>query len=550
MKVTHRYAGQSSAADGTLSFAPDLSRDPTYFVGTLGNTVAFREAISVLHHVVTHDLRPKPTNKESYFRWLEGQRAELLAEANTQRERDSARLTELRSELSELRKQEKEVLGTYRKAEQKYFDWLYKVDRAAWYILDPVIAVHPDELSFECFSADESVYGRLGVDLEMFQDISEFQVGVTNIDYSQRLYDAFQQMRSHNRAELRVNPEGFTADVEAGQEIFEAKIDLPDSWMRGFLQVSAAMTLPMSKVRLHPMDMHNICVRLRARKETHGPRSLRFRLRPGAPVEVVFEPWNEVLACPRSICHIEQEDEIRLWGRRRLRILERMVPVARHFDLYLFGSGMPSFVIADLGPMRFTLGLSGWTSNDWAQAGHFDLLAPRRRVPSDLGRNILDHLRGNWIGTGDEIARAIGADRSDTASSLTALAQAGRVMFDLDKGFWRLRELTQDPLSISDLRFTDDTERLADRLFAADLVELDTLTPDHITGRVTEDGRSHDVSLTLNADERITGGTCTCWHIRQNALRKGPCAHMIALRRAAEARKYSAKLVQFPRGLT
>jgi hypothetical protein len=548
MKVTHRYAGQSSAANGTLSFAPDLGRDPTYFVGTLGNTVAFREAISVLHNVVTHDLRPKPTNKESYFRWLEGQRAELLAEAKTQRERDTARLTDLRAELSELRKQERQVLGTYRKAEQTYFDWLYKVDRAAWYVLDPVIAVHPDELSFECFSADESVYGRLGVDLEMFEDISEFQVGVTNIDYSQNLYDAFQQMRSHNTAELRVNPEGFTADIQAGQEIFEAKIDLPDSWMRGFLQVSAAMTLPMSKVRLHPMDMHNICARLRARKETHGPRSLRFRLRPGAPVEVVFEPWNEVLTCPRSICHVEQEDEIRMWGRRRLRILERLVPVARHFDLYLFGSGMPSFVIADLGPMRFTLGLSGWTSNDWAQAGHFDLLAPRRRVPSSLGRSILDHLRSSWIGTGDEIARAIGADVSDTASSLTALAQAGRVMFDLDKGFWRLRELTQEPLSISDLRYTDETERLADRLFAADLVELETLTPDRIAGRVTEDGRQHEVSLTINADERITGGTCTCWHFRQNALRKGPCPHMIALRRAAEAKKYNAKLIQFPGG--
>ncbi|MEL6209733.1 MAG: SWIM zinc finger family protein, partial [Pseudomonadota bacterium] len=295
MRVTHRYAGQSRAGEGTLGFAPDLTRDPTYFVGTLANTVAFREAISVLHSVVTLDLRPQPTDKQAYFRWLDSQKSSLLAEAETERQRDQDRLATLRAELDTLRKTERESLGAYRRAETKYFNWLYKVDRAAWYVLDPVIAVHPDELSFECFSVDESAYGRLGVDLEMFEDISEFQVGVTNIDYSQTLYDAFQQMRSYSRTELRVNPEGFTADIDAGQEVYEAKIDLPDSWLRGFLQVSSAMTLPMARVRLHPMDVHNICATLRKRREVHGPRSLRFRLKPGAPLEVVVEPWNEVL---------------------------------------------------------------------------------------------------------------------------------------------------------------------------------------------------------------------------------------------------------------
>ncbi len=548
MDVTRRYAGQSQAADGALSFTPDLTRDPTFFVGTLGNTVDFREAISVLHSVVTHDLRPKATDKDAYFRWLSGQRSELLAQAQTRRARDADRLAKLRGQLQDLNRQEQAALSDCRKAENRYFKWQFKEDRKAWFVLDPVIAVHPDELSFECFSADESVYGRIGVDLEMFERISEFQTGVTNIDYSQRLYDAFQQMRSHSRTELRVNPEGFAAEIETGQEIFEEKIDLPDIWVRGFLQVSAAMTLPMGRVRLHPMDMHNICARLRARKETHGPRALRFRLRPGAPVEVVFEPWDEVLACPRSVCHVETEEEIRIWGRRRLRILERMVPIARHFDLHLFGSGMPCFVIADLGPMRFTLGLSGWTSNDWARAGHFDLLAPRRRVPASLGRRILEHLRCAWIGTSAEVAAAIGADVQDAASALTGLAQAGRVMFDLDKGFWRLRELMQEPLSIAELRFADDTEQLVDQLFAADLVELDTLTPQQISGVVTEDGRRHVVSVLTDKDERITGDDCTCWHIRKNALRKGPCAHMIALRRASEARKYAARLTQFPGG--
>ena len=50
----------------------------------------------------------------------------------------------------------------------------------------------------------------------------------------------------------------------------ETKIDVPDSWVRGFLQVSSAMTLPAYYFDLHPMDIHNICFLLRRRRETQG----------------------------------------------------------------------------------------------------------------------------------------------------------------------------------------------------------------------------------------------------------------------------------------
>ena len=43
-----------------------------------------------------------------------------------------------------------------------YFQYLLKRDYQAWIVLDPVITVHPDQVFFECFSKDESSYGRLG----------------------------------------------------------------------------------------------------------------------------------------------------------------------------------------------------------------------------------------------------------------------------------------------------------------------------------------------------------------------------------------------------
>jgi len=46
--------------------------------------------------------------------------------------------------------------------------------------------------------------------------------------------------------------------VGADPALREEKIDLPDSWLRGFVQVSSAMALPATVVELHPMDLFNI----------------------------------------------------------------------------------------------------------------------------------------------------------------------------------------------------------------------------------------------------------------------------------------------------
>src|SRR5690606_36795255 len=151
----------------------------------------------------------------------------------------------------------------------------------------------------------------------------------------------------------------------------EVKIDLPDSWVRGFLQVSSAMTLPAVTFDLHPQDMYLLCSYLRRFKEQKGPRALRFILKPGQPIQVMFAPWNEIFTFYRSPYTGSQDQTIRIWGRRRLHILERLLPIAKTFTVHLLGNGLPSFFIANLGDMTFTLGLSGWTANDWSHSGNF-----------------------------------------------------------------------------------------------------------------------------------------------------------------------------------
>jgi len=65
-----------------------------------------------------------------------------------------------------------------------------------------------------------------------------------------------------------------------------------------------------------------------------------------------------------------------------------------------FGEGMPSFYIAHLtNEMYFTLGLSGWTANDWTQGTALDLLSPRGEVPATTMQTIYLELR-NYVKIG------------------------------------------------------------------------------------------------------------------------------------------------------
>lgn len=545
MEFDYSYKGSSevrSQADRTdMSWSPDTTREPTYFVGDLRKNVAFREAISALHDVVVADNRFIPKDKTAYEEWRAQQDELNLDLITAQREDLRQRLAAVSEELNTLRNERSNRWRGFYAKRQEYFNYLWKKDRDAWFVLDPVITVHPDEVFFECFSQDESSYGRLGVSYEVFKNINEFACGTTNVDYSDKLYNEFQKIRSYKNTKFQVDPSGFDVKTDHEDDYKEVKIDLPDTWVRGFLQVNSAMTLNATRFELHPLDVHNFCFILRRKKEIMGPRSMRYILKPDHPIKVVFEPWNLVVECPRSIYRGDKAEEIRVWGRRRIHMLERLIPIAKKFTVHLLGKGMPSFYVADLGDMSFTLGLSGWTKNDWSRAGHFDLMAPRAQVDEVTKNHVFQGLKKTWLGTPDQLARDLGVDQATVLGALSAYAQAGRAMFDLNKNVYRVRELSREPLPMEKLRFSNEREQAANRFVDGNMVKLSTNYTDSdgattLAGKVNDRG-TVEPTLVIDADERIIRGTCSCSFYIVNKLYKGPCEHMLALRIMANRKK-------------
>jgi hypothetical protein len=216
-----------------------------------------------------------------------------------------------------------------------------------------------------------------------------------------------------------------------------------------------------------------------------------------------------------------------------LHILERLIPIARRFHVHLLGQGMPSFWVADLGDMTFTLGLSGWTANDWATAGNFDLLSPRRDVEDSIKLKVFQALKSEWLATPDALVAKTGVARGQVLSALSAWTQAGRAIFDLAKGVYRARELSREPLPVDKLRFVNEREESAMRFADGRAVSVRVAVEGKgivLSGTVKDGSRTYSPSMHLDADSRIVRAECTCNFFHMNKLHKGPCEHMLAVR--------------------
>ena len=316
---------------------------------------------------------------------------------------------------------------------------------------------------------------------------------------------------------------------------------MPDSWLRGFLQVQSAAILPHDSFRLEPMDLYNLLRHLRMHGDRKGKRrGLRLELVPGEPPRLVLEPWETVLTATAGTYKGRAARIIRLWGRRRLMLIRRLLPFVKDIDVHVLGSGLPSFWILRAGPVTLVLGMTGFTAANWSQAVSFDLLLPRKTQPGEALERILAHLGKVWRADAVELSTAIGLKGAALTEALQVGCQQGKLMYDIAAGVYRLRPLTEAPLDLTRLEYRNQAERTAhDLLVRRDAVEIVSEnriagTGLELTGKVTvdEDRREYRPQMLLNDEGQVNKAECTCTQFRKQGLKAGPCPHLVALRMA------------------
>lgn len=551
MEVQFKYAGQSAVVSGLgssrVAFATNLLREPAYFRGDVGRPRVLRDGLAALYATVVSDFKHRPKDRLAFQAWLEEQDRRFLTSLPTRSAELQAKLEAKEARLEELRALRRARRKPFVAARRRYFDYAYTNAYELDLILDPVITVHPDELSFEAFSRDESSYGRLAVKYDLFRAIDAFECGTTNVDFSTRLDAQLARMRSYRETRFELDPRGFGVTL-GGNDVFrEGKVTLPPTWMQGFLQVQSVMAMGLTHLRLTPIELFNLLRHVRRHKARTSPRALRWELEPGEPVRAVFEPWERPLTFAAPFTG-PKATRIRTWGRRRLQVLERLLPWIRGVDVYLAGHGLPTVYVCDLGDATFTLALSGWTDNDWTGESRFSLLNRAVDVDAHALARAYATLRESRYATLESLAAATELSVPETRSAVSFLCQAGRAMMDLGGGVVRHRDLLHTPFDAAKevarlaaaAEEADPKAKAARSIFEAGNARIIARRPvstgfklsGSVAARPGEDGGRKRPLLHLDHEGAILEATCTCGYFKKHKLTKGPCEHMLALRLA------------------
>jgi hypothetical protein len=427
-------------------------------------------------------------------------------------------------------------------------------------LLDPVITVHSDRIFFEAFSQDQSAYVALIVDPGIFEAMGEVVTGTTNIDFTAWLWGALGEMRTSRSTTFRIGPEGFEVRTSEAGGRFERKVDLPASWVRGFLQVQAAMGLPGTRIAVKPIDLLAAVRFLRHTKAKLSPRGIRYEFEPGHDTRLVLEPWEHAVTLEGAAHNYTERKVTRVWGRRRLKLIEGLLPFAESVDIYLKGRALPSFYAVKLPGMTFLLGLTGWSGSGFTGTGGFDLLAEAAAANDTLLEPALALLRQRQHASIDEVAAALAIDKAAASRVLVRLCRQGRTMFDVETRRYRHRELFEAPADEDTYFPPDRRQELAAALLAERKVSVASSVAEETkkvrtfrdpgTGETKEKivreityrdwriigaaGGQDPVEIVVNDTGRIIFGRCTCPHFAEHLMNQGPCEHMLALFQASE----------------
>lgn len=423
------------------------------------------------------------------------------------------------------------------------------------FTLDPVVTVHPDRVMLEAFTQDQSAYGLVVIDREELETEGEVTCGTTNVDFTAWLHGALGEMRSSRSTTFRVEAGGVEVKTEAAGGRFEQKVELPESWVRGFLDISTAMAFPGTRVVAKPVDLLAAIRFLEQNKAKISPRALRYEMLPDRDAELVAEPFEKRFPLEGATHGYTEPRIIRTWGRRRLRMIEALLPYADRVEVYLKGRAMPSFYAVCMPGYTFVLGLSGWTASSLTTGSGF---AAPPEVSEDAVSKALEPLRSRYAMSVEELASSAGLDKPTAAAALDRLVRRGRAIFDVRERRYRHRELFAKPIDEEKLFPKDpraeqaegwlrsgqvkiaevasrETRKTRSYKLEGEKVTREVILRDWVaTGAVADQAA---VEVVISDEGRILFGRCGCEQFSQFALSKGPCAHLIALDRASASRR-------------
>ena len=289
---------------------------------------------------------------------------------------------------------------------------------------DPVVTSSESRLRFEAFSACCGLYAR--VDLTEESVIGEtFGHGTTNVDFNAPMMEALRQIREKDPVALSVGKEEVRLSTESG-DIVEKKVKLPVRWLKAFVEVQAYQAKMLRSMEIPRVEAVRF-LRSVPKIKTHRGRAT-WLTQSGRSFR-----WTQVQ--PRS--------GVAVGGVERLRILERLTPLAQTLYVYSDDTTGTSAWELHVPGARFTLVMSPETWRGFSGEGQAlsDLAGAGR---AEALTQIRESLAWDAVIDADRLARTLNLDPDAVRAALAVLGSRGLVGYDLESGDYFHRELPFD----------------------------------------------------------------------------------------------------------
>lgn len=365
---------------------------------------------------------------------------------------------------------------------------------------DPVLTAHGDRLRAECFSACNSVYARLDLLPDGF-DSGEVGHGTTNVDIGLATRAALGRVGRERLLHLDVGRGGLTVSSPEETAV-ERPVEMPGRWVRALGNVA----------------------------ELHQGLPLAFAVGT-VPARAFVAALPAATSAARTGWLVAERTGVRVStrparggvlvsGLHRLSAVKRLLPHVTGMTVHGGADAGPVVVTFDVPGARLVLGL---TDEAWrGHSGEGSLLTALAGETVAEDADLVSALLAfEPVIDVPRLAREAGCPEPRARAALAVLAADGRVGWDVRDDAWFHRELPHDP---------DRVEKDNPRLVAARRLVADggvVPAADGWTVRSRSGGPDHRVAV---------GGRCTCPWFLAHGTGRGPCAHVLAVQIASEAR--------------
>ena len=389
-------------------------------------------------------------------------------------------------------------------------------------IHDPIISAGNGNIRFEGFSGCAGVYARVDL-LPGALDGVFTGGGTTNVDFNSPMLAALGGVRQKDTVLLSVGQKEVAFGFDGGT-VVERKVPLPQRWLKGLTSVQHYLAGAEPLADLNRLQAARLFQRV-PRAKTKSDFYLERRGR-----DIAFSPARSAAA-------------VAIGGVERLRLLEPLIPHADRVRVFAHPSGSSTTWQLYFGPVCFSCSLSrepyrGYSGEgagldallgelpawlpDAAARCDAPGLANRLFSPAELADGMADELARGRPGLAADEGAMKRPDAETAATLAECLAAMGLLGYDLDARAYFYRKL---PYKAERVLSLNPRLKNALRLVEKGQVELLERTDRKTSCHVQGSGVWHTVVL------EGEGARCTCAWMGKYGGSRGPCKHILAVKK-------------------